>query len=133
MPSIALHHVSVLATDLDRSVDFYKKVFDLKPLSRPPFATSGAWFACGHLQVHINVYPGNFRTRGIDRDDLHFAFRTDDFDGFVEKLRAAGFREDAAEDDPHRMVVVRSGLAGFLQVYVADPDRNVIEINNAPA
>jgi catechol 2,3-dioxygenase-like lactoylglutathione lyase family enzyme len=133
MPSVAIHHVSVLSTDLDQSVQFYQGLFDLKPLPRPPFATAGAWLACGHLQVHINVYPpGTYRSRGIDRDDGHFAFRTDDFEGFVERLKSHGFREDADESDPQRMIVLRKGMAGFPQVYVADPDRNIIEINGAP-
>jgi catechol 2,3-dioxygenase-like lactoylglutathione lyase family enzyme len=132
MPSVAIHHVSVLSTDLERSVQFYERVFDLKRQPRPPFATAGAWFACGHLQVHINVYPpGNFRQRGIDRDDGHFAFRTDDFEGFVDHLKAQGFREDTDENDPQRMIVVRKGIAGFPQVYLADPDRNIIEVNGA--
>jgi len=132
MSFVGLHHVSVLSTDLERSVDFYSRLFDLTRLERPPFATAGAWFACGDLQVHINVYPpGTFRGRGIDRDDGHFAFRTDDFEAFVARLQANGFREDAAEDDPLRMVVVRRGLAGFPQVYLADPDRNIIEVNSA--
>jgi catechol 2,3-dioxygenase-like lactoylglutathione lyase family enzyme len=133
MSTVALHHVSVLATDLARSVDFYTRLFDLQPIDRPPFATSGAWLACGRLQVHINVYPsGTFRRRGIDRDDGHFAFRTDDFEAFVKRITANGFREDAGEDDPQRMIIVRQGIAGFPQVYVTDPDRNIIEVNGAP-
>ncbi len=133
MPLVALHHVSLLSTDLERSVSFYERVFGLKRIARPDFQTAGAWFACGHLQVHVIVYPpGNFRRRGIDRDDMHFAFRTDDFEGFVAHLTAEGFREDTAEDDLQRMVINRSGRAGFPQVYLTDPDRNIIEINGAP-
>lgn len=132
MSKIGLRHVSVLSTDLERSVVFYSRLFDLTRLERPPFATAGAWFACGDLQLHINVYPpGTFRDRGIDRDDGHFAFRTTDFEAFIARLRANGFSEDAPESDPLRMVVVRRGMAGFPQVYIADPDRNIIEVNSA--
>ena len=31
-----------------------------------------------------------------------------------------------------RLLVKRSGLAGFPQLYLIDPDRNVIEVNGAP-
>jgi hypothetical protein len=41
-------------------------------------------------------------------------------------------REDAAEDDPMRIMVRRDGPAGFPQLFVLDPDRNIIEINGAP-
>lgn len=30
-----------------------------------------------------------------------------------------------------RILVNRSGIAGFLQLYVVDPDRNIIEVNTA--
>lgn len=133
MFGLMLHHVSIVATNLERSVSFYEDLFDLKQIERPPFATSGAWLACGDLQVHIIVHPaGTFRHNpSIDNNDAHFAFRTDDFEAVVSKLIARGFREDASEDDPKRLLVFRRGLAGFPQLYVLDPDRNIVEINGA--
>jgi len=47
------------------------------------------------------------------------------------RLHAAGFSEAASEDDGKRLLVNRSGLAGFLQLYVMDRDRNIIEVNTA--
>jgi hypothetical protein len=64
--------------------------------------------------------------------DCHFAFRTDDFDGGLATLTVNGFREEAAEDDPMRVMVRRDGPAGFPQLFILDPDRNIIEINGAP-
>jgi glyoxylase I family protein len=102
-------------------------------MERPPFKGAGAWLACGALQMHLILYPpGSFRTGNIDNDDCHLAFRTDDFDGALATLTANGFREDAAEDDPMSVMVRRNGLAGFPQLYLLDPDRNIIEINGAP-
>jgi len=43
----------------------------------------------------------------------------------------AGFHEDAAEDDPKRLMLSRSGAAGFPQLYFIDPDRNIVEVNGA--
>ena len=43
-----------------------------------------------------------------------------------------GFREDAAEDGPMRVMVRRDGPADFPQLFILDPDRNIIEINGAP-
>jgi catechol 2,3-dioxygenase-like lactoylglutathione lyase family enzyme len=82
MAEFALHHVSVIVTDLPRSVAFYEKLFGLKRIERPPFKSVGAWLACGALQVHLTLYPsGSFRTGKVDGEDCHFAFRTDDFEG----------------------------------------------------
>ena len=46
-------------------------------------------------------------------------------------LWSRGYREDAGADDPKRMVLQPYATAGFPQIYVLDPDRNVIEINAA--
>lgn len=133
MVTIALHHVAVIVTDLDLSAAFYRELFGLEPIERPPFAIPGLWLGIGTLQVHLTVHPsGSFRTRPVDNDDTHFAFRTDDFEGFIQRAEAMGFRHDAPDEDPKRMIVRRQGMAGFPQLYLIDPDRNIIEVNGAP-
>ena len=49
----------------------------------------------------------------------------------VAHLKTVGFHETEDENNPRRMIVKRTGPAGFPQVYVMDPDGNVIEINAA--
>ncbi|MFS2154877.1 VOC family protein [Rhizobium sp. Rhizsp42] len=131
---LALHHVSIITDDLDKSLPFYRDVFGLSEIPRPDFPVGGAWLACGSLQVHLVVHPeGTFRQRPtIDRNDWHFAFRTDDFEGVLERLASLGFSGDLPEGDPKHMLVFRTGLAGFPQLYLRDPDRNIVEINGAP-
>ena len=132
MAQLALHHVNVIVSDLPRSLAFYQKLFGLTMLPRPLFKNAGAWLACDALQVHLSLYPpGSFRTGNVDGADCHFAFRTDDFEGALDVLTANGFREDAAEDDPMRVMIRRDGPAGFPQLFLLDPDRNIIEINGA--
>ena len=133
MVTLKLHHVAVIVTDLERSSAFYRGLFGLEPIARPPFPIPGMWLGVGDLAVHLTVYAaGNFRSRTVDNDDIHFAFNTDDFEGFVAHAESMGFRADAAADDPMRMIVKRQGMAGFPQCYLIDPDRNIIEINGAP-
>lgn len=131
--SVQLHHVALVTADPERSAEFYQSIFGVTRLARPPFKIEGVWLDCGpSLQLHLTRHPsGNFRTRGVDNNDVHFAFRADDFEGTLQQLLARGFREDAPEDDPKRILVNRSGSAGFLQLYVMDPDRNIIEVNTA--
>lgn len=127
-----LHHVSVVVTNIDRSVAFYRDVFGLEQLERPPFDSVGAWLACGDQQIHLIVNRDGTTLRHrttIDTNDGHFALRTEDFEGCVKGLMARGFREDAPEGDPWRLVLRRGGPAGFPQAYLLDPDCNVIEVN----
>jgi glyoxylase I family protein len=133
MAPLTLHHINVIVTDLPRSLAFYQMLFGLTMIERPTFKNAGAWLACGALQVHLSLYPpGSFRSGKVDGADSHFAFRTDDFDGALATLTANGFREDAAEDDPMRIIVRRHGPTGYPQLFLLDPDRNIIEINAAP-
>jgi glyoxylase I family protein len=131
---IVLHHVAVITRDLLRSAAFYENVLKLERIPRPPFSIEGVWLNAGPaLQVHVTVYAsGNFRTGSVDNDDVHFAFRTSDFEGVLNRLLEAGYNPDASGDDPVRMILKRVGAAGFPQLYVMDPDRNIVEINGAP-
>lgn len=128
-----LHHVTVMSRDLERTIAFYARALRLGPLDRPPFPNAGAWLANGDLVVHVNHNPaGTFRrSAAIDGDDVHFAVRVDDFEATVAALRAGGFRETDDETVPLRMHVRRSGAAGFPQLFIIDPDNNLIEINAA--
>ena len=135
MQGLEVHHVSVVVADLDRALAFYERAFGFQRLSRPPFRTAGAWLACGALQIHlVENTDGSFRTRKtVDNNDWHFAFRTNAFDAVLERLLAAGFREDADDEAAEKILVLRQGLAGFPQLYIRDPDNNVIEVNGAPS
>ena len=130
MARLALHHVNVIVTDLPRSLAFYQKLFGLMMMERPPFKSVGAWLACGALQVHLPfIRPA---PSGPAMSTLPIAILLPrDFDGVLATLTASGFREDAAEDDPMRVMVRRNGPAGFPQLFLLDPDRNIIEINGA--
>jgi catechol 2,3-dioxygenase-like lactoylglutathione lyase family enzyme len=65
----------------------------------------------------------------MDTNDIHFAIRVTSYTQALEALRARGYREDASPDDP--MGIRTSMRVGYPQIYVLDPDRNIIEINAA--
>ena len=127
---LALHHVSVITRDVERAAAFYENVLGFRRMARPPFTIDGIWYGLGALQVHVTHHPaGNFRSKGVDNDDVHFALHTDDFEAMLEGL---GFSADHPADHAQRLIVKKTGLAGFPQVFLLDPDRNIIEINQAP-
>lgn len=130
---IAIHHVALTVTDLERSRKFYRDVLALEEIPRPPFNFPGAWFQLGESQhVHLIVHDrATFRGKPLDTRDVHFAIRVPNYRAAVEFLRARGYREDAGADDPFRMVLQPHPTAGFPQIYICDPDRHVIEINSA--
>jgi glyoxylase I family protein len=119
---MSIHHVAVIVTDLAAAKAFYGDVLGLEELPRPPFDFEGAWYAVGDRQLHLIVH-GPARTlrgtREIDSRDGHFAVRVDDYDGTLARLRSRGIavRESRVNPTP------------WAQIYVTDPDGNVIELN----
>jgi catechol 2,3-dioxygenase-like lactoylglutathione lyase family enzyme len=65
----------------------------------------------------------------VDTRDGHFAVRVASYREAVDYLRSQGYREDAEEMDLLKMRLQPRATAGFPQVYILDPDRNLIEIN----
>ena len=120
-----IHHVSVAVTELERAARFYEEVLGLERLQRPPFDFPGIWYRIGGTgqQLHLIVHDGEtLRSGGIDSRDGHFALSIASFDEAIAKLERLGIPYDARPNSK----------AGFPQIYVLDPDRNVIELNVTP-
>jgi catechol 2,3-dioxygenase-like lactoylglutathione lyase family enzyme len=118
----AVHHIAVTVTDLARARRFYGEVLGLRELPRPAFPFEGAWYALGDRQLHLVVHPPTRTLRGtaeIDPRDGHFAVRVASYDATLAHLRAHGIpvREQPRNPTP------------WAQLYVTDPDGNVIELN----
>jgi catechol 2,3-dioxygenase-like lactoylglutathione lyase family enzyme len=130
----AIHHVSLGVSDLERSRRFYRGILGLEEIARPPFDFPGAWFSAGaSQQIHLIVHPhSTFRAgKGLDTRDGHMALRVASYRRTVDYLRSKGYREDGSEDEFKTMILQPHATAGFPQIYILDPDRNVIEINSA--
>jgi catechol 2,3-dioxygenase-like lactoylglutathione lyase family enzyme len=128
-----VHHVSLATSDLPRALAFYCGVLGLRQIDRPALTNAGAWLETGASQIHLIEYPnGTFRRKSvIDNQDVHFALRVADFEAAVQELAEKGYREDAGESHPRRVVIKRRSPVGFPQIYLIDPDEHVVEINAA--
>lgn len=127
-----LHHVSLPTKDLERSRRFYREVLGLEEIERPAFPFPGAWFRVGDRELHLIAGESVVDAQGgagTDPRQLHFALRVASYRAALERLRGLGYREDAPEDDPLRVVVWPRPVVGYPQLYLADPDRHLIEIN----
>jgi catechol 2,3-dioxygenase-like lactoylglutathione lyase family enzyme len=113
MEPIAIHHVSVNVSDLDRALAFYTGTLGgTVREDRPNFSFEGAWINLGTQQVHLiqASVPPNL--------GQHFAVQVGDLAAVVEELRSSGLELG----DPVR-------VGSDLQTFVNDPDDNVIELH----
>jgi len=125
-----IHHVSLPVTDLTRARSFYADVLELAEMARPAFDFPGAWYRVGdrHLHLIVGEHPTFRSDKRIDSHDIHFAIRVSSYRGALQHLTAKGYRTDAT-DELRKLRENPTGKAGFPQIYILDPDRNVIEIN----
>jgi len=119
----SLHHVALCVTDLHRAKAFYGGVLGLREIPRPPFDFGGAWYELGDdRQLHLIVHPPTRTLRGtrdIDARDGHLAIRVRSYRDTVEHLRRHGIE---CLESPRN-------LTPWAQIYVTDPDGNVVEFN----
>lgn len=115
-------HVSITVTDIAKAREFYSDTLGFEEISRPAFGFPGIWYSLGgDLQLHIIlndrlVRPAVERER-IEARYPHFALWTGDADATAERIQALGL---VCRD-------VMSGPTGLRQVFVKDPDGNMVE------
>ena len=118
----SLHHIALIVRDLARARAFYGGLLGLRELSRPPFPFDGAWYEVGDRQLHLTVHPPARVLRGtteIDSRDGHVALRVRDWEETITHLRSRGVAMKESRDN----------VTPWAQVYITDPDGNVIELN----
>ena len=117
-----LSHVSITVTDVAKAREFYTGVLGLAEIPRPAFDFPGIWYSLGgDLQLHIILNDELVRP-AVEREKIvarypHFALWTDDCDETAAKIEALGL---VCRD-------VISGPTGLRQVFVKDPDGNMVE------
>ena len=117
-----IHHVSLAVTDIEQAKRFYHEVLCLEEIDRPQFGFPGAWYQIGNQQLHLIVHPEAQTLRAtneLSSKEGHFAFRVKSYDETVNWLKEKGVE---IYENP-------TSKSGFAQIFVADPDGNLIELN----
>jgi len=113
-----IHHVSILTSDVDRSIKFYSEILGLTPSNkRPDLGFDGAWFDLGQQQVHLiqaDTVPATAKPNVRGGRDRHIAFQVDDINHLIEILDSEGIEFERS----------RSGRAAL---FCRDPDGNALE------
>jgi glyoxylase I family protein len=115
-------HVSITVTDVEKARAFYGGVLGFEEIARPAFDFPGIWYSLGgDLQLHIILNDQLVRPVA-ERENIaarypHFALWTENCDETAGRITSLGL--------PCRDVI--SGPTGLRQVFVRDPDGNMIE------
>ena len=118
-----LHHTAVCVTDIARAKRFYGEVLGLLEVPRPDFDFEGAWYQLPDgRQLHLIVHDAPYTLRGttaIDTRDGHMALRVASYQQTLAALTALGIEH----------VAQWQNKTPWAQIYVTDPDGNILELN----
>ncbi len=111
------HHVSISVSDIERARAFYGELLGLAEIERPDFGFPGAWYAAGGVQLHLIETPKGAKQAEPTPNPIagHTAFEIDDYESVRNALKAKGLE----------LLETRAEVG---QLFVHDPDRNVIEL-----
>jgi catechol 2,3-dioxygenase-like lactoylglutathione lyase family enzyme len=133
MPPISvkhIDHVTLVVKDLDRSRQFYGDLLGMQEIDRPAFRFPGLWFEAGKTQVHLiaeHEESGPAKVCVPEGCQLsrtrHFAFEVDDAEAVVQRLH---------ELDVPIAAGPKQRPDGPTQLYITDPDGNLVELFSFP-
>ena len=122
-------HASIRTSNMDRSIDFYTKLLDLRVIRRMEIAQTNA--ALAFLQdkeargaiLELTSYRDQKKFLQADYEDRlfdHLAFEVKDMNRTIEMMRNSGV---TITDEPYRL-----SPTGNLLAFVEDPDGTLIEL-----
>lgn len=116
---LAIHHVSLIVSDTQRSLAFYSGLLGLKPdVQRPDLGYPGAWLWVGDRQIHLLELPNPDPVQGRPHHggrDRHLALIMKDMDSLGERLEQAG-------------IAFTRSRSGRRALFCRDPDGNAVEL-----
>lgn len=120
-----LNHIAVYVTDLEKSTEFYKSVFEFTQIPEPFHDGRHTWFSLGPAgQLHL--IQGAKGKGNFDKNE-HLCFSVDSIETFITKLKA---KDIPYENWAGAAQSVTLRVDGIKQIYFQDPDGHWLEVNN---
>lgn len=118
--ALRLDHVSFRVSDLDKAEKFYADVLGCRVIDRPDLGFPGRWMRVGetveiHLVTSADAIDEHASAPTPNGMANHVAFAVADLTAASNHLRRLGHEIGASE-------------VGLAQIFVHDPDGNVIEL-----
>ncbi len=116
---LAIHHATLLTSDLVKARAFYEGVLGLRPdPDRPRMSYEGVWYdIAAKQQLHLMLLPNpeaDLQRPAHGGRDRHVALAVSDLQGLQARLEAAGIPYTASQ-------------SGRKALFCRDPDQNALE------
>lgn len=137
---VVFHHVGITVSNLERAVEWYSKVFGLKPgvalevsgpsgervLRLPPHVHRAALLPVGDFAIELLEFIPTRRQMDMRQDDVgyvYICFAVEDLDDVYERLTAADI-----EFHTEPLYAEEGQIAGSKFCVMRDPDGKTIEL-----
>ncbi|WP_150048975.1 MULTISPECIES: VOC family protein [Methylomonas] len=115
--ALTLHHASLIVSDAEQSLRFYRDVLGMTPTERPDLPFPGAWLQIGEQQIHLleldNPDPTTGRPAHGGRD-RHVALHCNSVDALRDTLDREG-------------IAYTTSISGRKALFCRDRDGNALE------
>lgn len=115
--NFTIHHASLIVSDVEQSLRFYRDVLGMQPVERPDLPFPGAWLQIGQQQIHLleldNPDPTTGRPAHGGRD-RHVAMHVDSIQALRDDLDQAG-------------MAYTLSISGRKALFCRDRDGNALE------
>lgn len=126
--NFAFNHMALSVKDVDRSVEFYKKVFQFASITNRTQLDGIRWLSLSEgKELHL---ISRVKEPVTINKAVHLAFATGNIDAFVKHLDEIKIDFSDWPGTPHAVNVRADGIK---QIYLQDPDGYWIEVNNGYA
>ncbi|WGD34440.1 VOC family protein [Olleya sp. YS] len=123
--TFSLNHIAISVQDVNQSIDFYKKVFQLQEIENTASNSKTRWLSFDDgRQLHLIPRP---ELKVVTNKAVHFALSTPHFEAFITHLNNLDIAYSDWKNTPNKDYIRKDGI---LQVYFQDPDGYWIEVNN---
>ncbi len=123
--NFTFNHLALSVKDVNRSVEFYKKVLNLTEITNRTKTEGIRWLSLGeHKELHlISTLKDPFTINKA----IHLGLATNNFQAFIKQLDQLNIPYSDWPGTPHTFSTRADGIK---QVYFQDPDSHWIEVNN---
>lgn len=119
------NHQALSVKDVNRSVEFYQKTFQLKEITNRTKNENIRWMSLGEgKELHL---ISNAKGQVKINKAVHLAITTQHLDEFIKWLDDNKVEYSDYPGTPHKINLRADGVK---QIYIQDPDGYWIEVNN---
>ena len=123
--TFTFNHIALSVKDVDESVHFYQKVFQLEEIENTASDSKTRWLSLNQgKQLHLIPRPNS--EIKVNKA-VHFALSTPDLENVISNLENLRIEFSDWKDVPNKIYVRKDGIK---QIYFQDPNGYWIELND---